>query len=203
ICVSGWQIAALNGKRCNITGSRSLSIMKSPAPATFCAMATRWLFSHRLPVANGRLQKIGQLLLPSQLLHCDSSKRFPSGSKTDDGTFDDMTTNAIYIDIRSTDFDQGGEYSQLLQDCQAGAIVTFVGRVRDFATQHGTDLWLEHYPGMTEKVLQRIALQAQSRWPVLSARIIHRVGRMQPGEQIVFVGVSAPHRHDAFHACMF
>lgn len=112
-------------------------------------------------------------------------------------------TNAIHIDVRPTDFEQGVEYSQLLQDCQAGAVVTFVGRVRDFAGQNNNDLWLEHYPGMTEKVLHQIVLQAQSRWPVLSARVIHRVGKMQPGEQIVFVGVSAPHRHDAFQACMY
>lgn len=114
-----------------------------------------------------------------------------------------MMTNPIHIDVRAADFEQGFEYSQLLQDHEAGAVVTFVGRVRDFTDRHSQDLWLEHYPAMTEKVLHRIAQKAQSRWPVLSARIIHRVGRMQPGEQIVFVGVSAPHRHDAFHACMF
>jgi molybdopterin synthase catalytic subunit len=62
---------------------------------------------------------------------------------------------------------------------------------------------LEHYPGMTDKALADIVAQAQSRWTLLGVRVIHRVGRLLPGERIVFVGVASSHRHDAFAACEF
>lgn len=85
-----------------------------------------------------------------------------------------------------------------------GAIVTFSGLVRDM---HGdeavTGLYLEHYPGMTEKSLLEIARQAQARWPLLGITIIHRIGELQAGAQIVFVGVSSEHRAAAFAACDF
>src|SRR5687767_11187989 len=85
-----------------------------------------------------------------------------------------------------------------------GAIVTFTGLVRDM---HGdesvTGLYLEHYPGMTENSLLDIATQAQSRWPLLGITIIHRIGELAAGSQIVFVGVSSEHRSAAFAACDF
>jgi molybdopterin synthase catalytic subunit len=62
---------------------------------------------------------------------------------------------------------------------------------------------LEHYPGMTEKALEDIVTQAHGRWRLLGVRVIHRVGRLLPGERIVFVAVASSHRHDAFAACEF
>jgi molybdopterin synthase catalytic subunit len=85
-----------------------------------------------------------------------------------------------------------------------GAICTFTGLVRDFGDRKGVSaITLEHYPGMTEKSLARIIEQAQTRWQILDAVVIHRVGRLVLAEQIVFVGVSAAHRNDAFAACQF
>lgn len=106
------------------------------------------------------------------------------------------------IRIQTDDFDQGEEYRQLASGRDTGAVVTFVGRVRAFSNGDAA-LSLEHYPGMTEKVLNNIAAQAQERWETHHTRIVHRVGNLQPGEQIVFVGVSAAHRHAAFAACEF
>lgn len=108
-----------------------------------------------------------------------------------------------YIDVRTEDFDVGAEYGHLATGTQAGAVVTFVGRVRDFAAAASKPMWLEHYPGMTEKVIADIVAQAQTRWPVQKARVIHRIGNLTPADQIVFVGVSAAHRQDAFSACAF
>jgi molybdopterin synthase catalytic subunit len=109
------------------------------------------------------------------------------------------------ISIQTADFDVGAEYSALIADDRlAGAAVIFVGRVREFnlARQvHGLEL--EHYPGMTEKSLQTIVTEAQARWNILQWRIIHRIGRLELGDQIVLVGVSSPHREDAFSAAAF
>lgn len=106
------------------------------------------------------------------------------------------------IRIQTDDFDQGEEYRQLASGQETGAVVTFVGRVREFSSDDAA-LSLEHYPGMTEKVLKNIVAQAQERWETHHTRIVHRIGNLQPGEQIVFVGVSAAHRHAAFAACEF
>lgn len=106
-----------------------------------------------------------------------------------------------YISIQRQDFDQHEHYSALAGSAGAGAIVTFVGQVREFAGEQ--NLWLEHYPGMTEKSLQQRIAHAAKRWPLLGVRVVHRVGELAPGAQIVFVGVSATHRHDAFHACEY
>jgi molybdopterin synthase catalytic subunit len=65
------------------------------------------------------------------------------------------------------------------------------------------ELFLEHYPGMTEKALERIADEARERWPLLGVEIVHRVGALAVSEPIVFVGVSSKHRHMAFEACAF
>ena len=111
-----------------------------------------------------------------------------------------------YIRIQQDDFSQDYEYKQLAVGAQAGAVVTFVGRVRDFdGTESGkaSNFWLEHYPGMTEQVLAQIITQAEERWPILGVRVIHRVGEMLPCDQIVFVGVSSKHRSAAFAACEF
>jgi molybdopterin synthase catalytic subunit len=109
------------------------------------------------------------------------------------------------ISIQEHDFDVGAEYNALIaNDTAAGAVVTFVGRVRDLNL--GLDvlgLHLEHYPGMTEKSLQEIAAEAQSRWNILRYTIIHRIGDLHLGDNIVFVGVTSVHREDAFKAADF
>ncbi|GBL02807.1 molybdenum cofactor biosynthesis protein MoaE [Glaciecola sp. KUL10] len=87
---------------------------------------------------------------------------------------------------------------------QVGAIVSFVGKVRAFSKQNKlSEMYLEHYPGMTEKQLNDILQQAKSRWPIASASIIHRIGTLTPNEQIVYVGVTSAHRKAAFEACEF
>jgi molybdopterin synthase catalytic subunit len=109
------------------------------------------------------------------------------------------------ISIQQNDFNLGDEYAALVAaDTAAGAVVTFVGRVRDSNLGHEVKgLHLEHYPGMTEKALQEIVVQAQLRWQILRWRIIHRIGDLHLGDNIVFVGVSSCHREDAFHAVEF
>ncbi|SCB95270.1 molybdopterin synthase catalytic subunit MoaE [Gilliamella intestini] len=89
--------------------------------------------------------------------------------------------------------------SQLPQD---GAIVTFMGKVRSIEKQT-INLFLEHYAGMTEKVLANIADQARERWQLSRIAIIHRIGEINANEQIVFVGASSAHRSDAFSAAEF
>ncbi|MGB0893902.1 MAG: molybdopterin synthase catalytic subunit MoaE [Parashewanella sp.] len=115
------------------------------------------------------------------------------------------STNTLpKIVVQTEDFSLADEYQALSQDHADGAIVTFVGKVRDFNDGSAvTDLTLEHYPGMTEKMLLNIAEQAKQRWAVNLITIIHRVGTMQLGEQIVFIGVTSAHRGEAFKACEF
>lgn len=84
-----------------------------------------------------------------------------------------------------------------------GALVTFVGMVRDLVDHPVSALELEHYPGMTEKTLAAIIDRARARWPLGRVLIAHRVGLLQPGEPIVFVGVTGSHRREAFAACEF
>lgn len=109
------------------------------------------------------------------------------------------------ITVQAHDFDVGGEYAELIAgDTSAGAVVFFVGRVRDM--NHARDvsgMSLEHYPGMTESVLQQIMNEAQKRWELIAARIVHRVGELSVGDQIVFVGVTSAHREHAFQAAEF
>ncbi|KAA5840386.1 molybdopterin synthase catalytic subunit MoaE [Pseudomonas chlororaphis] len=90
------------------------------------------------------------------------------------------------------------------EDPGVGALVTFVGYVRDLnlGEQVGS-LFLEHYPGMTERSLQRIVDEAHERWPLQRVRVVHRVGELQVAEPIVFVGVASAHRQAAFEACAF
>ncbi|MGF1737653.1 molybdopterin synthase catalytic subunit MoaE [Photobacterium satsumensis] len=108
------------------------------------------------------------------------------------------------ISVQFDDFSVADEYEQLAQGTDAGAVVTFVGKVRDFNQGDAvTGLSLEHYPGMTEKSLAAIVEQAYERWPLLKTRVIHRVGDLALGDQIVFVGVTSAHRGAAFEACEF
>lgn len=109
------------------------------------------------------------------------------------------------ISIQTDDFDVGTEYEALRATGPGtGAIVTFSGLVRDSGDLSGvTGLFLEHYPGMTEQVIQGLIDEASRRWNVQQARVIHRVGRLALADQIVFVGVCSAHRGDAFAACEF
>ena len=104
------------------------------------------------------------------------------------------------ISVQEADFDVGSELAALSRgDGRVGAVASFVGLVRD--TNEGSDvaaMTLEHYPGMTEKALAKILAEAHSRWDILALRAIHRIGRLQTGDQIVFVAVSSAHRGDAF-----
>ncbi len=119
-----------------------------------------------------------------------------------------MSACAIDIRVQLADFNLQQEADALRlvgrPGNTAGAIVTFSGLVRDMHDdQRVTGLFLEHYPGMTEKSLHAIAMEAAQRWPLLALTIIHRIGELQAGEQIVFVGVSSAHRSAAFSACEF
>lgn len=116
-----------------------------------------------------------------------------------------MQVQKPVIKIQLEDFSLEREAKLLReQSSNTGALVTFSGLVRDLHEgKEVTGLYLEHYPGMTEKSLAAIAQQAQSRWPLQGVTIIHRIGQLQAGEQIVFVGVSSAHRHVAFAACDF
>ena len=109
------------------------------------------------------------------------------------------------ISIQTDDFDAGAEYEALRGTGPGtGAIVTFSGLVRDSGDLSGvTGLFLEHYPGMTEQVIQGLIDEAGRRWDVQRARVIHQVGRLALADQIVFVGVCSAHRGDAFAACEF
>ena len=109
------------------------------------------------------------------------------------------------ISIQQNDFDIAKE-TQLLRDSNSntGAIVTFSGLVRDLDKERKVEsLILEHYPGMTESSLEKIIAEAQSRWSVLDVTVIHRIGELHVGEQIVFVAVASLHRGEAFSACEF
>ncbi|MEZ9231936.1 molybdopterin synthase catalytic subunit MoaE [Vibrio amylolyticus] len=106
------------------------------------------------------------------------------------------------VSVQATDFSVADEYESLAEGSQSGAVVTFIGKVRDMNLgDNVTGLSLEHYPGMTEKALLEICDQAESRWPLLKLRVIHRIGDLDIGDQIVFVGVSSAHRGAAFEAC--
>lgn len=84
-----------------------------------------------------------------------------------------------------------------------GAVVTFTGIVRDFGGGGLDAMEIEHYPGMTQKALEKIAAEAVERWSLGDALVIHRYGRMEPGEKIMMVATAAPHRKDAFEAAEY
>lgn len=110
----------------------------------------------------------------------------------------------LSIQVQHADFSIDAEYRALAADPGAGAIVFFVGLVRDHNLGSTvTALELEHYPGMTEQSLTAICTEAQSRWPLQAIRLVHRVGKLSLNEQIVFVGVSAAHRQAAFDGAAF
>jgi molybdopterin synthase catalytic subunit len=101
------------------------------------------------------------------------------------------------ISVQTQDFDAGAEMRALSSDPTVGAVASFVGVVREVG------MTLEHYPGMTEKALQRIVADAAARWKVTDCTVIHRTGELKPTDQIVLVAVASAHRGDAFAACEF
>jgi molybdopterin synthase catalytic subunit len=111
----------------------------------------------------------------------------------------------LKVSVQPDDFDVGAELQQLRAATpQAGALVNFVGLVREVAADGRlSQMVIEHYPGMTEKALQQIAQQATQRWPLLGIRMIHRVGSLTAQAQIVLVAATSLHRQAAFEACAF
>lgn len=109
------------------------------------------------------------------------------------------------VRVQEADFDVGQELASLRAGRRdIGALAAFVGLVRDLG-ENGevAAMELEHYPAMTRKALEGICREAQARWDILDVRVIHRVGRLLPADQIVFVAVASRHRRDAFAACEF
>jgi len=117
------------------------------------------------------------------------------------------------IRVQREDFDVGHELDRLAAgDHTVGGIASFIGLVRDFNLQGGipassTDtvsaMTLEHYPGMTERKLAEIEAEANRRWPLSASLIVHRYGRLEPGDRIVLVATASPHREAALAACHF
>jgi molybdopterin synthase catalytic subunit len=109
------------------------------------------------------------------------------------------------VRVQTADFDLGAEVAALRAgDPGVGAVAAFVGTVRDRNDGLGvSSMELEHYPGMTEKAIEAMVDAAMQRFDIRAARVIHRVGLLQPQDQIVMVAVSSAHRGQAFQACEF
>jgi molybdopterin synthase catalytic subunit len=109
------------------------------------------------------------------------------------------------IRVQREDFDVGAELDALTRGKTGiGGVTSFVGLVRDIAGERRIGaMTLEHYPGMTERRLAEIEAEALRRWPLDAVLIIHRYGRLEPGERIVLVAAASAHRQAAFDACQF
>jgi molybdopterin synthase catalytic subunit len=109
------------------------------------------------------------------------------------------------VRVQTEDFDAGAEIARMRRDNpKIGAIAAFVGVVRDLNEGDAVaGMTLEHYPGMTERSIEAIVAEAKTRWHVLDALVIHRIGSLAPTDQIVLVVVAASHRGEAFAACEF
>ena len=109
------------------------------------------------------------------------------------------------IKVQREDFDVGAELSGLTAGrTDVGGVASFVGLVRDLAGGATVGaMTLEHYPGMTEKKLTEIEAEARRRWPLQASLIIHRYGRLEPGDRIVFVATASAHRQAALESCAF
>jgi molybdopterin synthase catalytic subunit len=115
-----------------------------------------------------------------------------------------MSVENTRIRVGNEPFSVGDEYQWLSQCDEDGAVVTFTGKVRNHNLGNDVSaLTLEHYPGMTEKALDEIIAEARARWPLQRVSLIHRVGALYPGDEIVFVGVTSAHRSMAFAAAEF
>jgi molybdopterin synthase catalytic subunit len=108
------------------------------------------------------------------------------------------------IVVQERNFDAGAELA-LLADTAAGGVASFIGMVRsaEGPGRRVVAMTLEHYPGMTEAALGRIVDEAQARWTLTGCSVIHRIGRLLPGENIVFVASASPHREAALKATAF
>ena len=115
------------------------------------------------------------------------------------------------ITVQEEDFDISAEIKAITRGrTEIGGVATFTGLVRDFiegneqnVTTHIRAMTLEHYPSMTERMLTQIEEEATRRWNLDAVRIIHRIGMLKPGDNIVFVACAAAHREDALQACSF
>jgi molybdopterin synthase catalytic subunit len=109
------------------------------------------------------------------------------------------------VRVQAEDFDAGAEIARMRSgNPRVGAIAAFVGVVRDLNEGRTVaGMTLEHYPGMTERSIEAIVEEARSRWQLLDALVIHRIGPLEPTDQIVLVLVAAGHRGEAFAACEF
>src|SRR5437870_1368683 len=109
------------------------------------------------------------------------------------------------IKVQIEPFDAGTELKRLKEGrADIGGVTLFVGTVRELSHGRGVSaMTLEHYPGMTERALAEIEAEAQKRWPLSASLIIHRYGRLEPGEDIVLVIAASAHRDAAFEACRF
>ena len=109
------------------------------------------------------------------------------------------------VKVQSEDFDVGAELAAMTGGKTGiGGVTLFVGLVRDMAGGESVSaMTLEHYPGMTERQLEAIEAEARERWPLDDALIIHRYGRLEPGDQIVLVATASAHREAAFESCHF
>lgn len=105
--------------------------------------------------------------------------------------------------VQTADFDVGREHALLARSRHSGAIVTFTGVVRDLSDGSLDGLTLEHYPGMTERMLATLVDDTCARWPLQSVTLLHRVGYLACHDNIVFVGAAAAHRADAFAAASY
>lgn len=116
-----------------------------------------------------------------------------------------MNLDNVSVSVQQQDFDVSAEIQLLRnQSAQVGAVASFVGVVRDINDNQAISvLELEHYPGMTEKSIAEIITMAADRWQLIGARVIHRVGKLLPTDQIVLVAVTSMHRGEAFSACEF
>jgi len=113
----------------------------------------------------------------------------------------------VTVRVQTQDFDIGAELEKLsVGNHQVGGVASFVGLVRDIAPKGSgasSSMTLEHYPGMTEKRLTEIEAEAQRRWPLSASLIIHRYGRLEPGDRIVLVATASSHREAALESCAF
>ena len=111
------------------------------------------------------------------------------------------------VRVQTEDFDIGAELEKLpAGNHQVGGLASFIGLVRDIAPPGSgaeSSMTLEHYPGMTEKRLAEIEAEAQRRWPLAATLIIHRYGRLEPGDRIVLVATASGHREAALESCAF
>jgi molybdopterin synthase catalytic subunit len=138
-------------------------------------------------------------------MYLQSSLPHPFGDCLKDAAGIISSQGVAMIRVQTEDFDTGAEIAALRNgQTDAGAIVAFVGTVREHAKNGAiTAMTLEHYPGMTESELERIEAEAHQRWPLLGSLIVHRIGRLLPGDNIVLVVTLSTHRQAAFESAEF